>query len=67
MFGFSIEYACGLFGLTKQAYYKRKHDEEDEVRRHVRLLDAVEEIRKMDPGIGYYKLWLMMKRMFIDD
>ena len=67
MFGFTIEYACGLFGHTKQAYYKRKHDEAEEVRRHVRLLDAVEEIRKMDPGIGYYKLWLMMKRMFIED
>ncbi len=29
-----------------------------------RIIDAVRQIRQMDPGIGYYKLWLMMKRMF---
>ncbi|MCQ2094669.1 MAG: hypothetical protein MJY81_06730 [Bacteroidaceae bacterium] len=32
-----------------------------------RIIDAVEEIRKMDPGIGYYKLWLMLRRMFQRD
>ena len=29
-----------------------------------RIIDAVRQIRQMDPGIGYYKLWLMTKRMF---
>ena len=29
-----------------------------------RIIDAVKQIRGMDPGIGYYKLWLMSKRMF---
>ena len=33
----------------------------------MRIVDAVRQIRQMDPGIGYYKLWLMMKRMFICD
>ena len=33
----------------------------------VRITDAVAEIRKLDPGIGYYKLWLMLKRMFVND
>ena len=32
-----------------------------------RLVDAVSQIREMDPGIGYYKLWLMSKRMFLHD
>lgn len=32
-----------------------------------RIIDAVAEIRKMDPGIGYYKLWLMLRRMFQHD
>lgn len=32
-----------------------------------RIIDAVVEIRKTDPGIGYYKLWLMLKRMFLCD
>ena len=30
-------------------------------------VDAVKQIRQMDPGIGYYKLWLMSKRMFLCD
>ena len=30
----------------------------------MRIVDAVRQIRQMDPGIGYYKLWLMVKRMF---
>ena len=33
----------------------------------VRITDAIAEIRKLDPGIGYYKLWLMLKRMFVND
>lgn len=33
----------------------------------MRIVDTVAEIRKLDPGIGYYKLWLMIKRMFQDD
>lgn len=37
------------------------------IKRQVRIIDAVVEIRKMDPGIGYYKLWLMIKRMFQND
>ena len=24
----------------------------------MRIVDAVKQIRQMDPGIGYYKLWL---------
>ena len=31
------------------------------------IVDAVRQIRQMDPGIGYYKLWLMSKRMFLCD
>lgn len=37
------------------------------MRRLVRITDAVAEIRKLDPGIGYYKLWLMLRRMFVND
>ena len=33
----------------------------------MRIIDAVTEIRKMDPGLGYFKLWLMLKRMFLSD
>lgn len=37
------------------------------MRRQQRIVDAVTEIRRMDPGLGYYKLWLMIRRMFRDD
>ena len=33
----------------------------------MRIVDAVKQIRQMDPGIGYYKLWLMSKRIFLCD
>lgn len=33
----------------------------------MRIIDAIVEIRRMDPGIGYYKIWLMLGRMFPDD
>lgn len=33
--------------------------------RVMRIIDAVRVIREEDPGIGYYKLWLMMNRMFL--
>ncbi len=32
-----------------------------------RIIDAVRQIRQMDPGIGCLKLWLMSKRMFLCD
>jgi transposase InsO family protein len=63
----SIEYCCGLFGHTKQAFYKKKKRDAEYLRRLTRIIDAVKEIRKMDPGIGYYKLWLMVKGMFQED
>jgi transposase InsO family protein len=57
-------YCCELFGHTKQAYYKNCKRDEEHIFRVMRIVDAVRQIRQMDPGIGYYKLWLMMKRMF---
>ena len=33
----------------------------------MRIVDAVKQIRQMDPGIGGVKLWLMSKRMFLCD
>ena len=67
MLGYTIEYCCRLYGHTKQAYYKKKRHEAEQLRRLIHIIDAVTEIRKMDPGIGYFKLWLMLKQMFKDD
>ena len=51
-------YCYELFGHTKQAYYKNCKRDEEHVFRVMRIVDAVRQIRELDPGIGYYKLWL---------
>lgn len=62
-----METACGLFGKTRQAYYQKKRDEEEWMRRVTRIIDAAREIRSQDPGIGGLKLWLMIRGMFVSD
>jgi len=56
---------CGLFGKSKQAYYK--HDEDVELRR-VALEDFaiqyIREVKAKDPGIGGLKIWIMYRREF---
>ncbi len=56
--------ACELLGHSRQAFYKKKTDEAEQLAREVRILDAVREIREIDPGIGGVKLWLMLCVMF---
>jgi len=53
-----------LFGHCRQAFYQSKADIEKEVLQERKLIDAVREIREQDPGIGGYKLWLMLIAMF---
>ena len=56
--------ACDLLGHSRQAFYKKKTDEAEQLAREIRILDAVREIREIDPGIGGVKLWLMLSVMF---
>ena len=53
-----------LFGHCRQAFYQSKADIEKEVEHEKNVIDAVREIRAEDPGIGGYKLWLMLIAMF---
>ena len=53
-----------LFGHCRQAFYQSKADIETEVEHEKKVVDAVREIRDEDPGIGCYKLWLMLISMF---
>ncbi|MBR4128268.1 MAG: hypothetical protein IKT92_02205, partial [Bacteroidaceae bacterium] len=62
--GYTISYSCSLLGRSKQAYYKRNSRDKETMTQMIRIEDSVHEIRKLDPGIGYYKLWLMLKRMY---
>ena len=56
--------ACRLFGHCRQAYYQSKADIANQIHRERLMLDAVCEIRSEDPGIGGYKLWLMLTVLF---
>ena len=59
---------CGLFGMSKQAYYK--HDFEADLRCAAYeefALQFVRETREQDPGIGSVKLWEMYRREFGKD
>lgn len=55
---------CRLFGHCRQAFYQLKVDIDAELKRNRILLDAVDEIRGEDPGIGGYKLWIMLTVLF---
>lgn len=56
---------CGLFGKSKQAYYK--HDADAEMRRLTMedlAVRYIEEVRSNDHGIGGLKIWIMYVREF---
>lgn len=56
---------CGLFGKSKQAYYK--HDADAEMRRLTMedlAVRYIKEVRGNDHGIGGLKIWIMYVREF---
>ena len=63
---YKVDVACRLLGRTRQAYYKKKRDDDSHVSRLTPVIDTVRHIREMDPGIGGYKLWLMINRIYPD-
>ena len=62
--GLAVALVCRLFGHCRQAFYQSKADIESEKKRETKIIGAVREIRGEDPGIGGYKLWLMLIGMF---
>lgn len=61
-----MDVACRLLGRSRQAYYQKKRNDDEYISHVVPIIDTVRQIRQMDPGIGCYKLWLMMNRMYAD-
>lgn len=62
---YTVSELCGLFGKSKQAYYK--HDSDSDLRRKALEEFAVQFIREVkakDPGIGGMKVWAMYCRTF---
>ena len=62
--GLAVALVCKLFGHCRQAFYQSKADIETEAAHEKKVVEAVREIRCEDPGIGGYKLWLMLISMF---
>ena len=62
--GLAVALVVRLFGRCRQAFYQSKADIEQEVAHERKVIEAVKEIRDDDPGIGGYKLWLMLIAMF---
>ena len=59
-----VALVCRLFGHCRQAFYQSKADIESEIEHELKVIEAVKEIREEDPGIGGYKLWLMLVSLF---
>ena len=62
--GLKVALACRLFGRCRQAFYQSKADIVSELKRERLIIENVQEIRKEDPGIGGYKLWIMLCALF---
>lgn len=62
---YTISGLCGLFGRSKQAYFK--HDENAVLAKAAQeefVIQFIHEVRKKDHGIGGMKLWYMYQRKF---
>lgn len=62
---YTMEELCGLFGKSKQAYYK--HDWDSDLRRLSQEEFArqfMQDVRRRDPGIGGVKIWIMYCKEF---
>ena len=64
MRGLKVARVVRLFGHCRQAFYQSKADIETEVTHERKVVAAVKEIREEDPGIGCFKLWLMLIALF---
>jgi transposase InsO family protein len=58
----SIEYWCGMFGMTRQAWYKVNTVRKARVNREVLILEKVRLIREDQPKIGTARLCLSINK-----
>ena len=59
---------CGLFGVSKQAYYQ--YDDDGALAKASReefALQYVRDVHRLDPGIGISKIWEMYHKEFAFD
>jgi len=62
---YQVRLLCVLFGVSKQAFYKRDDDAVlQKVAQEEFAVQYVKEVRRKDPGLGGSKLWYMYRRDF---
>ena len=64
--GFGLGTLCGLFGYSRQSYYKRSGNEFAEDAVEPLIVEKARSYRKDNPELGCTKLYLIIKRMFED-
>ena len=62
--GVKVTYACRLFGYCRQAFYQLKAGLSVELGRERLIMENARAIRGESPGIGGYKLWVMLRSLF---
>ena len=55
---------CGLFGYSRQTYYKWENKEFSDNAIELLLIEKVREYREANPGLGCAKLYLIVKKSF---
>lgn len=64
----SIGCLCTLFGKTREGYYSVSKDTlEKRMEKEREILRKVREIREIAPGIGAYKMFLILKGIFLSE
>ena len=61
--GYGLGTLCGLFGYSRQSYYKWDNREFAENAVEPLIVEKVSEYRKNNPGLGCAKLYLIVKRL----
>ena len=64
--GTALGLLCGLFGYSRQAYYKWDSREFAEDAIEPLIVEKVSEYRRENPGLGCAKLYLIVKKLFED-
>ena len=65
--GFGLGTLCGLFGYSRQTYYKCGGDEEFKpLALEPMIVERVKEYRNDNPRLGGVKLWMILKKQFED-
>ena len=62
--GYGLGTLCGLFGYSRQSYYKWDNQEFAANAIEPLIVEKESEYRKANPGLGCAKLYLIVKRLF---